>query len=88
MFEFLRHYREQEARVPVVAIPSSYAIATETQLGDAGVNLVIYANHLLRSAYPAMIKTAQSILQHERAHEADEHCMPIAGVLDLIPSGK
>jgi phosphoenolpyruvate phosphomutase len=75
-------------RVPVVAVPSSYAKVTETELREAGVNIVIYANHLLRSAYPAMIKTAKSILEHERAHEAGEYCMSIDQILELIPGGK
>ena len=50
--------------------------------------MVIYANHLLRSAYPSMIRTARSILEQGRAQEADEFCMSISEVLSLIPGGK
>ena len=46
---------------------------------------MIYANHLLRSAYPAMLKTATSILEHGRSLEASEDCLPIKDVLNIIP---
>ena len=61
---------------------------SEQELIDAGVNVVIYANHMLRSAYPAMIEAANSILQNTRALECDEFCMPIKEILTLIPGGK
>ena len=63
-------------------------IAVEDELIEAGVNIVIYANHLLRSAYPSMVKTAETILQHQRALEAEEYCMPIKKILTLIPGSK
>jgi phosphoenolpyruvate mutase len=88
VLEFLRRYSEFTARVPVVAVPSTYNSITETELGNAGVNIVIHANHLLRSAYPAMVGTARSILIHERSHEAREQCIPIGEILELIPGGK
>jgi len=59
---------------------------TESELQDLGVNIIIYANHLLRSAYPAMSKAAQSILENSRAKEASEnHCMSIKEIITLIP---
>jgi phosphoenolpyruvate phosphomutase len=72
----------------LVAVPSTYSHMTEKELEDFGVNIVIYANHLIRSAYPAMVKTAESILLNERAHEAEEFCMPIKDILTLIPGSK
>lgn len=83
---FCRRYQELDLRVPVVAVPSTYSGTTETELADAGVGIVIYANHLLRSAYPSMLRTAISILESGRAREADEHCMPIHEVLALFPA--
>lgn len=88
ILEFCRRYNEFETKVPLVAVPSTYNHITEKELCDAGVSVVIYANQLLRSAYPAMVKTAQKILENERAQEAEEHCMPIKDILELIPSGK
>jgi phosphoenolpyruvate phosphomutase len=85
-FEFLNRYGEFETRVPIVVVPQRYTSVKESELSDRGVNIVIYANHLLRSAYPAMLRTAQSILIHERALEALEDCMPIDEILHLIPS--
>ena len=89
VLEFLRRYSEIENRVPIVVVPSSYNSITEAELEKAGANIVIYANHLLRSAYPAMVETAELILTHERSLEAaDKNCMPIKQVLTLIPGGK
>ncbi len=89
VFEFLTTYKEFDKRVPIVVVPSSYNSVTEDELAEAGANIVIYANHLLRSAYPAMVKTAEMILTNERSLEAaDELCMPIKEILTLIPGGK
>jgi phosphoenolpyruvate mutase len=88
ILEFCKHYQEFENKVPLIAVPSSYNLITETELQKYGVNLVIHANHLLRSAYPAMVKTAESILLNERSYEASrDHCMPIKEILTLIPGG-
>lgn len=88
ILEFCRRYQTFEKKIPLVAVPSTYSKITETELKNAGISVVIYANHMLRSAYPAMMKTAKKILEHERAHEAEEYCMPIKEILTLIPGGK
>jgi phosphoenolpyruvate mutase len=87
ILEFCKKYNEFKTRVPLVVVPSTYNSITEAELIEAGVDVVIYANHLLRSAYPAMVKTAESILEHGRVKEAsDEYCMPIKEILNLIES--
>lgn len=88
IFEFCREYSKFENRVPLVAVPTSYCHITENELRAVGVNIVIYANHLIRSAYPAMKKAAETILENERAIECNEYCMPIKEILELIPGGK
>lgn len=88
IFEFCRQYAQLENRKTLVAVPSSYNKVTEKELIDHGVNIVIYANHLLRAAYPAMMRTAKSILQHGRSHEADSELMSINEILELIPGTK
>ena len=82
---FCKEYAKFDDRVPLVAVPSTYSRTTEDELAKAGVNIVIYANQLLRSAYPAMVQVAKSILQHGRAAEAEERCMPIKEIISLIP---
>jgi phosphoenolpyruvate phosphomutase len=82
---FCREYAKFDDRVPLVVVPSTYSSTTEDALSEAGVSIVIYANQLLRSAYPAMVEVAKSILQHGRAAEAEEHCMPIKEIISLIP---
>ncbi|MBN2668910.1 MAG: phosphoenolpyruvate mutase [Bacteroidales bacterium] len=84
VLEFCRRYTEIENKKPLVAVPSSYNKIYEKELAEAGVNIVIYANQLLRSAYPAMMNVAKTILKHERAAEVDEQCMPIKEILTLI----
>ena len=89
IFNFCDQYKQFDIKVPLVVVPSSYNSVTEETLIDKGANIVIYANHLLRSAYPAMVKTAESILKHKRSKEAsDTHCMSIKEILNLIPGTK
>lgn len=84
--EFCQRFREQDAHTPIVAVPTTYNQFTEDELAEWGINIVIYANHMLRSAYPAMVKCAESILKHSRSLEAsNEYCMPIKEILNLIP---
>lgn len=86
IFEFCKGYRKFSYKVPLVAIPSTYSGVKESALQRVGIRIVIYANQLLRSSYPAMVKTAESILKHGRAAEADrKYCMSIDEVLKLIP---
>jgi phosphoenolpyruvate phosphomutase len=86
--EFCGRFRKEYAKIPIVAVPTTYNGVTETELIQWGVNIVIYANHMLRSSYPAMVKTARLILEHERSLEADQLCMPIKEILELIPGTK
>ena len=86
--EFTQIYNKLPNRKPLVVVPSSYADVKEEELVDNGINIVIYANHLLRAAYPAMVKAAQSILKNHRCKEASEECcMKINEILTLIPGG-
>ena len=85
---FCKEYEKFDDRVPLVVVPSTYAQTTEDELAEAGVRIVIYANQLLRSAYPAMVEVAKSILLHSRAAEAEEHCMFIKDIINLIPERK
>lgn len=84
---FCRAYKDFPERVPLVVVPSTYSYITETELAGAGVNIIIYANHLIRSAYPAMLATAKSILEHERSLECEKNLMSIEEILTLIPGG-
>jgi len=86
VLEFCRRFREADKTTPIVAVPTTYNSITEEEIAAAGVNIVIYANHLLRSAFPAMQRVAETILKHSRSLEADSYCMPIRSILDLIPS--
>ena len=88
IFDFCSKYNQLPNRKPLIAVPSSYNRVTETELEAHGVNIVIYANQLLRSAYPAMLETAKSILTHERSFECDSRMMPIKEILELIPGTK
>ena len=86
IIEFCRYFQKFETKVPLIVVPSTYSHMTESELQDLGVNVIIYANHLLRSAYPSMINSAQSILENSRSKEAsDEYCMSIKDIITLIP---
>ena len=84
--EFCNRFKAFDKRVPLVVVPSTFAHMTEKELKELGVNVVIYGNHLIRSAYPSMVKAAESILENDRCMEAsNEYCMPIKEILTLIP---
>ncbi len=86
IIQFCKGYNQIKNRVPLVVVPSTFSHFTETKLQELGVNIVIYANHLIRAAYPAMVSTAQSILENQRSDEAsNDYCMPIKEILTLIP---
>jgi phosphoenolpyruvate phosphomutase / 2-hydroxyethylphosphonate cytidylyltransferase len=85
IFEFCDRVSKFRDQVPIVAVPTSYHQVTEEELADHGVNVVIYANHLLRAAYPQMVKVAETILANGRALEADPYLAPIKDALSIIP---
>ncbi len=84
ILEFCRAFRQKDAGTPIVVVPTSFNSITEEELAAAGVNIVIYANQLTRSAFPAMQETAVEILRHHRALEADSRLMPFKDIIRLI----
>lgn len=88
ILSFLTEYEKFETKVPVVVVPSTYNMISEQQLQEHGASVVIYANHLIRAAYPAMVNVAKSILEHGRSLECNDACLPIRSVLELIPGTK
>ncbi len=84
IFEFCDKFREKDAKTPIVVVPTSFNSATEEELASHGVNIVIYANQLTRSAFPAMQSTAVEILKNHRAQEVDDKLMPFKDIITLI----
>lgn len=84
IFEFCDRFRKKDKETPIVAVPTSYNSVTEKELQLHGVNIVIYANQLTRSAFPAMQKTAADILTYHRAKEVDDRLMSIKDIITLI----
>lgn len=85
---FCTEFRKVHPAVPIVVVPTTYNHIKEDELAQWGVNVVIYANHMLRAAYPAMVQCAETILHNERSLEANPICMPIKQILELIPGTK
>jgi len=84
IISFCKEYSKFDKKVPLVAAPTTYSRITEKELENLGVNVVIYDNHLLRSGYLAMKKTAESILKNGRAYESEDLCTPVKEILNLI----
>ncbi len=84
ILEFCDRFRATDTDTPIVVVPTSFNSITEKELASHGVNIVIYANQLTRSAFPAMEQTARDILKYHRAYEADERLMPIKQIISLI----
>lgn len=85
IFEFCDKFNEFAPNVPLVVVPTSFNKVYEDEFAKKGVNIVIYANHLIRSAYPSMMETAEEILKNNRCAEVDDKCLPIKEILTLIP---
>lgn len=88
VFEFAKIFKSDFPTVPLICVPTSYNTVTEDMLAEHGFNLVIYANHLLRAAYPAMQHVAREILLNGRSSEVDKDLMGINEILELIPGTK
>ena len=84
IFEFCDQFRKEDSVTPLVVVPTSFNSVTESELSAHGVNIVIYANQLMRAAFPAMTTTAKTILKTHRALEADKMLMPFKEIITLI----
>lgn len=84
IFEFCEKFRAKDSETPIVVVPTSYNYVTEEELAEHGINIVIYANQLTRSAYPAMQNVAEQILKNHRAMEVDATLMPFKDIIRLI----
>lgn len=84
IIHFCDEFRKKDQKTPIVVVPTSFNTITEMELAEHGVNVVIYANQLLRAAYPAMENVAKTILTHHRAKEADDSLMSIKQIITLI----
>jgi len=88
IMEFMQKFRSKDTTTPVVVVPTSFNSVTIEEFIDMGVNVVITANHMLRAAYPAMLKVARSVLENGRSLEAEPDCMSIKEILEFIPGTK
>jgi len=88
VLEFCKIFRESYPNVPIIVVPTSYNQITAKELSKAGVNVVIYANHMLRAAYPGMRNVAKSILDNDRSYEVEQNLLSIKEILELIPGTK
>ncbi len=88
ILEFCKILREYNETIPIIVVPTSYNQITAKELSRAGINVIIYANHMLRAAYPGMMNTAKSILDNDRSLEAEKELLSIKEILELIPGTK
>ena len=85
IFEFVEKFRKNDKVTPIVVVPTSFNTVTEEEFKERGVNIIIYANQLTRTGFPAMQEAAKTILKNHRAKECDDVCMPIKDIIRLIP---
>ncbi len=88
IIEFCKILRASHPNMPIIVVPTSFNEITAEQLSEVGVNVVIYANHMLRAAFPGMNKVAKSILDNDRSWEAESDLLSIKDILELIPGTK
>ena len=85
IFEFIEKFRAQDRNTPIVLVPTSFNTVTEEEFKARGANVIIYANQLTRTGFPAMQNAARTILENHRAKECDDMCMSIKEIINLIP---
>lgn len=85
IFTFAELFRKSDKVTPLVVVPTSFNAVTEDEFKARNINVVIYANQLIRAAVPAMQKVANLILENRRAKECDEFCMPFKEIIRMIP---
>lgn len=85
IFEFVDAFRAEDKDTAIVVVPTTFNKVREDEFKAHGVNIVIYANHMLRAAFPAMKKVVTSVLENERCYEASQDCMSIKEILSLVP---
>ena len=83
--EFINKFREKDKITPIVIVPTSFNTVYEDEWKEIGANVVIYANQLTRTGFPAMQDAARTILENHRAKECDDKCMSIKDIITLIP---
>ena len=88
ILDFCEKYKNFGAGRPLIVVPSSFDKITEKEFEEAGVNVVIYANHMLRAAYPAMLDVATTILEKGRSFDVRSKCLSIKDILEIIPGTK
>lgn len=88
VMEFSRIFSQEFPAVPIIAVPTMFNRATDEELATSGIRALIYANHMLRAAYPNMLAVAERILTHGRTLEAEELLEPIESILTLIPGNQ
>lgn len=88
IIEFMNKFRVKDKNTPIVVVPTTFNSVTIEEFIELGVNVVVTANHMLRAAYPAMLKVAKSVLKNGRSLEAEPDCMPIKEILEFIPGTK
>jgi len=84
IFSFAKEFKKSKNFIPLVSVPSTYSKVYEKDLIRNGFKLVIYANQLLRAAYPAMQFAAKKILENNRAFEIERKIIPIKEIINLI----
>ena len=83
--EFIAKFRAKDTTTPIVLVPTSFNTVYEDEWKEMGANVIIYANQLTRTGFPAMQNAAKTILENHRAKECDDLCMPIKDIITLIP---
>jgi phosphoenolpyruvate phosphomutase len=84
IFTFAKKFLKSKFYKPMIAVPSTYSKTSEKQLIEHGFKVVIYANHMLRAAYPAMVNTAKKILENKKSYPAEKNLTSIKKILCLI----
>jgi phosphoenolpyruvate phosphomutase len=81
--EILAFAREWAGRAPLVIVPTRYYSTPTDVFRKAGISVVIWANHVLRSATAAMQSTAREIFESETLVNVEDRIASVEEIFRL-----
>ncbi|MBO82775.1 MAG: phosphoenolpyruvate mutase [Actinobacteria bacterium] len=88
ILDFIPRYEElckKIGRRPcLVAVPTTYNSINDRDLIKNGVDIIIHANHLIRSSYRSMLETAELIFNSGRSFEADKNISSVKDIFSAV----
>ena len=81
--QILGFMQRWDGRCPIVIVPTMYYATPSSAYREAGVSMVIWANHLVRASISAMRETARTIAGTQSLMEVEDRVTPVREIFRL-----